>query len=316
LVVKHPAAPMTTDIDILQLPDAWQVVEGFPQPDWKLIGEHIRQTADQEHLKEAWDKASLQWLGVIKEKLGPDNMIFGSQNFLLLSKKSKISATYLLNVAENSLVSIRNDLKELAWRWEFGKHAIIIFEDLDEYYRYISYFYPDEGEFITSAGIFLNRGYCHTAMSIQRDYTRTLIHELTHLSVAHLKVPRWLNEGLATTTEEKVTGLMSYRINEETLKQHQEYWNHDTIQDFWSGKSFGTVGDPSKLSYGLAEILVNNMRSDFGSDVHLFVLAAKYEDAGESAALEHLGVSLNEVAATFLGDGDWTPTISATTGTE
>ncbi|MGB8352411.1 MAG: hypothetical protein WCD79_00835 [Chthoniobacteraceae bacterium] len=302
---------MNPDIDILQLPNAWQVVEGFPQPDWKLIGDHIRQTAEPEHLKEAWDKASLQWLGVIKEKLGPDNLIFGSQNFLLLSKKSKISATYLLNVAENALVQIRNDLKDLAWRWEFGRHAIIIFEDLDEYYRYISHFYPDEGEFITSAGIFLNRGYCHTAMSYQKDYTLTLIHELTHLSVAHLSIPRWLNEGLATSTEEKVTGRMSHRLDGETLDQHEAYWNHDTIQDFWSGKSFRIAGDPSKLSYGLAEILVNNMRSDFGSDVHRFVLAAKRDDAGESAALEHLGVSLGEVAATFLGDGDWTPVAGA-----
>ena len=302
---------MNSEIDILQLPNAWQVVEGFPQPDWKLIGEHIRQTTDKEHLKEAWNKASCQWLGVIKEKLGPDNAIFESHNFLLLSKKSKISATYLLNVAENALVQIRNDLKELAWRWEFGKHAIIIFENPDEYYRYISYFYPEEGEFITSAGIFLNRGYCHTALSLQKDYTRTLIHELTHLSVAHLKIPRWLNEGLATTTEEKVTGLMSHRLDGEIFEQHKAHWNHDTIQDFWNGKSFHMPGEPSKLSYSLAEILVKNLRSDFGSDVHRFVLAAKYGDAGESAALEHLGVSLNEVAATFLGDGDWTPAIGA-----
>jgi len=301
---------MTPEIDILQVPDAWKVVEGFPQPDWKLIGQYIRATAGEDHLKEAWHKASLQWLGVIKEKLGPGHLIFESPNFLLLSTKTKNSAIYVLNVAENALKRIRDDLKDLAWRWEHGKHAIIIIEDVDEYYHYISHFYSEEGDFATSGGIFIGSGYCHTVLALHTDYTLTLIHELTHLCVSPLQIPRWLNEGLATTTEARVVGRRASRLDDEIFERHTAYWNKQTIQDFWSGKSFRTPGEPSELSYSLAEILVDNVRTDCGPDFHPFVRDAKIEDGGEAAALQHLGASLNEVAITFLGEGDWTPALN------
>ena len=298
---------MNTDIDILQLPNAWQIVEGFPQPDWKLIGEYIRQMADPENLKEAWDKASLQWLGVLKAKRGPDYAISESSNFLLLTNKSKNNALHMLSVAEDILARIRADLKDLAWHWEFGRYAIVTFEDLEEYYLYIAYLDAEGDESATSGGILPDPGYCHTALFLHTVYEPDLVRELARLSVSHLAIPRWLHAGLMASTGDKITRRMSYNLDGEILELHRAYWNHDTIQDFWSGKSFTAPGDPSMLSFGLAEVLVNNMRSDFGSDVHRFVLAAKRDDAGESAALEHLGVSLSEVAATFLGDGDWTP---------
>lgn len=42
-------------------------------------------------------------------------------------------------------------------------------------------------------------------------------------------------------------------------------------------------------------------------DLTPFILAAQCHDGGESAALAHLGVSLSEVAAAVLGEGDWQP---------
>ena len=65
-------------------------------------------------------------------------------------------------------------------------------------------------------------------------------------------------------------------------------------------------GDAQKLSYSLAEILVHIIASDHAGFLD-FLRHAHYADAGQTAALDYLGVSLAEPASIFLGPGSWRP---------
>ena len=95
-------------------------------------------------------------------------------------------------------------------------------------------------------------------------------------------------------------------IDKELLESHQQYWNEDTIQSFWSGESFLATDEGQQLSYHLAHIVVRNICQNSMAFTK-FCNGANYEDAGETAAQEFLGLSLTQIVGTFLGDGDWQP---------
>lgn len=179
-----------------------------------------------------------------------------------------------------------------------------MFEDEDSYYRYLSYFHVDGGVYGASSGVFMkSRGYCHTVLAPQRDALPTLVHEFTHLCLSRLRLPLWLEEGLTTCFERELTGRGAHAIDKESIIEQRAFWNADNIQEFWSGASF-RVGDERRRSYEMAEHLATLLRREF-RDLGPFITAARRDDAGQSAARQHLGLDLSEIAAAFLGEGDW-----------
>jgi len=143
-----------------------------------------------------------------------------------------------------------------------------------------------------------------------RHIRQALTHELVHNCVAHLRLPLWLNEGLAVIFARSVAE-WSVPILEGDLRERQlEFWNSQNIQEFWSGVSFQQAGDSNELSYGLAEIVVNLLLSaskEQHKDFATFVGKADWKDGGQMAALEILGSDLGKTMGTFLGEGSWRP---------
>jgi len=290
-------------IDILKIDGAWAQIEGFPQPNWRRISAYIKQHYPIETQDDTWDEACIQWMDAIRYVLGPSYQIHESNNFLFLSTKTPNDAKYTLNMCENALKVARIFLGKLAWRWEKGKHCFIMFEDIELYYGYISQFDPEEGEF-GGDGAFLNNGYCHSAFMTTNKAAPGIIHGITYQCLAHLRIPIWLKQGLAFTTKKNIAGRDYSALDEIAFENQKNYWNKDTIQEFWSGKSFNSP-ESSNISYCFAQILVENIKDSFqGFDD--FVLNAKLSDAGESSAVAHLGISLNVILPDFLGEGDWT----------
>jgi hypothetical protein len=94
----------------------------------------------------------------------------------------------------------------------------------------------------------------------------------------------------------------------ELAERHFAFWNEENFQPFWAGTSFFQPGDPNQLSYSLDEVCVKLLSekgdaTSFGA----FLEAARSDDAGQTAALDVLGVDLGEIAGTFLGEGNWRP---------
>lgn len=190
-----------------------------------------------------------------------------------------------------------------------GKFVALRFGDWDDYYHYISHFYPD-GEHITSGGIFLYGGYYHMAYgsSTPEGERQVRVHELAHNLMAHLPMPLWLNEALAQAFDHDLAGLVD-RFDWKDLHSRRGYWNRTTVQDFWSGASF-SCQNGSDLSYALAKLLLDFIHRDIGpspENFRRFVQRADWHDAGDIAAREHLGISLGELISGYLGPGDWEP---------
>jgi hypothetical protein len=193
-----------------------------------------------------------------------------------------------------------------------GKTPILIFAGNEAYYAHIADYY-DEGEYGGSSGIHVRNSYGHVAMlqAYGIDLFQTTAHELTHASVSHLTLPHWIEEGLAQLFEHDL-GNKPFALDYKEVGEQKEFWRAEGLEQFWSGTGFSSPGDVQKYSYQLAEILLRLLLTDyqprwFGFDqapirqLMNFLRNAHRDDAGEAAAQEHLGLSLDDIAAKSLG---------------
>ena len=294
-------------LDLGHVQGAFFQREGFSRPDWKIIGRTIKDTVPPESLGEAWSEAAMQWVLQVRTDLGGNHQVRRSKEFILLAELDSAAANQVLAFAEKTLESIYDVLKGAAWQWGYGKHVILLFADLDDYYQYVAFFWR-EGVHPASGGCLIRKDYVHIAMPYGngRNIRQTLAHELAHNSVVHLPLPTWLNEGLAVLFERTAGGPQRTILDGDLRDRHLAFWNSDNIQKFWAGVSFGEPGDSNELSYSLAEIVVNlmmNRPEDFCS----FLKLAQWGDGGQTAALDCLGIDLGQVMGTFLGEGNWRP---------
>jgi hypothetical protein len=161
--------------------------------------------------------------------------------------------------------------------------------------------------------MFIQHGYGHFVFRSSSVNTMepTIAHELTHCLLAPLPIPAWLNEGTAVNMQHQLSphyvdprqrGSMLH----EAVRDRAEFWNTETIQQFWSGKSFMRPDKGSALSYDLAEELTKLIARDYDR-YRAFMNSANREDAGVGAAASTLGFTLGNLATAVLGEGAWEP---------
>ena len=115
---------------------------------------------------------------------------------------------------------------------------------------------------------------------------------------------------MAMRMEDAVVQSKALNLDREIYGRHLNHWNSRTIQQFWSGESWQIPGDSFELSYSLAQVIWRKIEVDLGAPrkaVLEFISSAVENDAGEAACNEVFDVSLGELVADFLGDGDWSP---------
>lgn len=282
--------------------------DGFPRPDWKAIYDAVdasHKHADQQTL---WCDIARAWLQRLASKLPAQYRIHESDNFILLTSEDDRYVSAFQTFLENTLRRILSSLRGIASDDGYGKYVVLIFDDIDSYYAYISYFYAEEGVYGLSSGTYLNKGYGHFVFPHQDiAYAESIAaHELTHALLVHLPVPAWLNEGMAVSIEHMLTGSAPLRMDNAMQVRHQSFWHEQGIQGFWSGDAFHSADEGQELSYHLAQLAVNALSKNYDS-FRQFVNAAHYRDGGEAAAAKVYSEGLGNLVAHFFGEGDWTP---------
>lgn len=282
-----------------------EVVEGFSRPNWRLINDFVEQNVPSHERTAAWDFIAEAWLAQLTRDLGGTCRVSRSENFFCLSDVEPKTVESILSYAESVLRIVRAVLRDAAWTGYEGRHVLLVFSDPEDYFGYISYFYP-EGSHTLTSGVFLGDGYAHIALPYANAWSteHVLVHELVHNLLCHLAIPSWLNEGLAMIIERRLLR-QPFPIDQELVGLHAGHWNEQNIQSFWAGISFDQPGQ-AQLSYSLAEILVSLLREK-GTDFSNFILNADWNDAGQDSALKCLDVDLGDLAAGFLGKGNWRP---------
>jgi hypothetical protein len=292
---------------------AWWEGTTMPIPDWTETAKSRPANADVPTLDAFWLDAARQWLDRLKTHLDGDYAIDASPHFLLLSTLGRTLAPLTLEVCERSRKRIFRTLANIADQRGRGPHVVLVFATEDEYYAYVDHYYTAPGTYAMSSGMFLRKGYGHFVFpsTDPSQIEPTIGHELTHCLLSHLPLPLWLDEGMAVTMEKHLNpthdnpryALYSPR---EMIERRAKFWNADTIQEFWSGRSYSRPDEGSALSYDLGERLVRLISREY-SAFTAFANAAKFRDAGANAAIEKLGLRLEDCVTAVLGDGDWRP---------
>jgi len=313
----RPEKPVETDpftappgLDGLVL--GFQVSEGFSRPDWEAVRRRIEECVPREDWPGAWRYIAGQWLEQLRRDWGGACRLQRSENFLCLADIEAESVSTLLTYAESALRVLRDGLKHAAREGCGGPHILLLFSDRDDYFAYVSYYYP-EGIHPQSSGMCLIDDYAHIAIPFA-DLPITeqvVVHELVHILLRHWAPPRWLNEGIALVLERRVAGC-PFSIDRELTGRHAGFWDPEKIQTFWSGYSFDEPGDGNELSYSLAEILVH-LLEEKGESFLDFLTMADRSDAGQGAAETVMEVDLGHLVGGFLGPGDWRPQRKAIT---
>jgi hypothetical protein len=294
-------------VDLDALPDSFAFQEGFSRPDWKRIWAAVERVATPAQWHDAWQEIAIQWVKRLQSELGGGYVPTLSPNFILLSELSPGEVRRLGSHAEQVSEVVRGQLGWATRRDVYGPGAILLFTDEDDYYQYVSYYYP-EGLHPTSVGCMIPDWYLHLAVQTRGGMALSdvLSHELAHLALAHLPLPRWLDEGYATSVEQRLGSMPNRFLDRELRARHLAFWDSQRLQEFWAGTSFAVPGESNELSYSLAEILVNFLAREPQAFMD-FVGHAQRDDGGQTAALDCLGAGLGDVVETFLGEGDWRP---------
>jgi hypothetical protein len=287
----------------------FQRVNGYPILDWQEVRNWL-DGLDASHRSQAWWACERAWLLHFRDALGPHYRLDESDTAAIVSSLDARKAQAALEFMGKTLRRIGRVLDGIAKAPDWGRDLLIVFESQEEYYQYVSHYYPEKGEFAFSAGMHIDSGCGHyvTSGSELWQIEPTLAHEMTHGCLGHLAIPLWLNEGLAVNTERRLAGAGSPLYTPEQLHaKHQRFWSPQTIQEFWSGKSFARPDEGNMLSYDLARILVEQFAASWGS-FRQFVVHAERSDAGAVAAHEHLGLDLGAaVRAMLQKEGSWSP---------
>lgn len=290
-------------IDIKTIPQAFEL----PRPRWPVIEAWIEAHLSESEREEAWESVVQQWLETLAEALEGAYHLQRSARFRLLLPDDHSRAKSLLGRIELTLGRLEELLGELPAMRLPGPRVVLLFADIEAYYDHVKFFDPPEGEFGQTSGMCIRSGYPHIAISpgYPEWLDSVIAHELAHLCVQELGLPPWLNEGLAQLMETLVIGDTGALSDLEKLARAKQLWIEEGIQDFWWGFGFHKAGEIQNASYVLAEVLVNLLVNDHGAEFGRFLREARAEDAGESAAREHLGLELGELATSFLGPGSW-----------
>ncbi len=178
------------------------------KPDWNEIAIRIGDSLSHDDLNSEWSIECKKWLESVANEFGKEYRIEESPNFSIMSNESDRYIHVFSGLLERTLERILNTLKGIASDEGLGKHVALIFQDIDQYYEYVGMFFPEEGEFGLSSGMYINEGYGHFVFPSQDiDYAEPIaVHELTHACLVHLPIPLWLNEGMAVLMEDVLAG--------------------------------------------------------------------------------------------------------------
>ena len=283
-----PIAPLTV----------WQ--EDLPTFDWARIHDWLNGIDNEAIQAKAFADAELAWLAHLREALGPDYRIDVQDDVVLLSSLEPVVARATLAFMRRMAQRIPRVLEGLTDGGGWGRDVLLVLDDPETYYRYVSRYYADGGTYGTSAGMWVDEGCSHFVVpkADLHAIEPTIVHEMTHAMLARLNLPTWVNEGLAVNTEHRLSPtpaggrpLAQSSVAVQSHQRHRAYWNAERIQGFWSGELFLSEGTGQELSYHLATLLVGQLAVDWPRFA-AFALAAQRADGGQAAAHEHVGMGL------------------------
>ncbi len=310
---KSATNPLNESRESFDVTSALERRDGIPvlaRAAWEHAFSDLADDVDTALVAERLTAAARSWLVALNEEGFGKRLQSGeSRRFILLGDVSSQHGKLILAFAEKTLASYERDLDGIMAFGPASKMPILVFSSHDDYYRYVSAYFPD-GHFGLSSGMFLSSGMGHFVLPAEEMamLEPVIAHELLHAVVKHLPLPAWVNEGLASNAEFRYGNrFQDSRHANDQLPHHRRYWDSEKLQRFWAGFSFFNADEGQELSYDLARRLVLGLSPDWQT-MREFIVSADLSDAGQSAAEQILGYSLATAAEAITGVQGATPT--------
>ncbi|WP_374563837.1 hypothetical protein [Ideonella sp.] len=297
-----PATVAPAGHSALALDTCLRDANGWPVFDWGVVGDWLAGFSDEAQRERARVECQRAWLMHLRDALGPYATLHETDDAFVLSTLDPGMAKATSDFVARSSHRIAKVLGPLAAPRTGHKSILVVFDDEADYYPYTAAYDASEGESAFSGGMFIDAG-CPHFVTCRADLSRiepVIVHELTHAALSHLKLPLWLDEGIAVNTEHRLTGMQrSEHTPQQMHRLHQGFWGEAEIQQFWSGESFRRPDDGNKLSYDLARIIVEQLGKDWAAFSD-FVVRAERSDAGAEAARYTMDIDLGALVCALL----------------
>lgn len=239
--------------------------EGLPQVDWSAINTWIlRRDPDTNHLPN-WRRAvAAAWLDELRDTLADDHRRWQHARVEGLGPLEADRAILVARAADKSYEVIEKALRPLRGANPIPPISIVALSSASNYYSFISHFFPDEGEWGTSGGVFIHRPDAFPLIVLPAHLTRSIenviAHELAHHACKPLRLPKWIEEGITQMMEERVTGRSNFKLNHEMLDRHRHHWDDEAVTRYLEGESFlSATDDEQELAYHLSQLVVRGL---------------------------------------------------------
>lgn len=289
----------------LDIKDAFENAHGLPRAKWKLLRERLcALTGNSRPRDQDWLVLQRHWLKLIAEVAGRNFGVIESDRFLLMARDPEESK-WILDIAEQGQAKAVASLGERIGEPIVGKIPIMIFMGGHLYGQHVRYYRMDGRRDESDGACVQHDGEIHVALQSLSGIKDVLPHELAHAHVGNLRLPTWLNEGVA----QMVARRWKYDLTVEFQSYAKLFWRLRRLDRFWSGHSFHLprVREEIDFSYMFSELLAREIRSLGEDDFRKFLASAHAKDAGEAACRSVYGFGLAVWAAKLLGEGDWGP---------
>jgi hypothetical protein len=279
--------------------DAIRHRQGFPLPDWKAIEATLGDPPGSA-APDLKDAAIRAWVELLSPQLGQRYFICEAGPLLCLIPFAQKQSQLLAESASAGFARILSELGEAA-RPPSNLVVVILFNDRASYQQYASCFIQGP----TVAGVALDGDVQQILVHGETpdEVLSAVLHHMAHLCLSHLRIPRWLDEGLAQILGRDDVQVRRFRpqANGESRKK----WLSKGLAGFWKGVAFpeGHAGAPP--AYDLAEKLADKIRNDYREKWVRFLLHASPEDGGAAASVAVLGTRVEDLLQTVISGRDW-----------
>lgn len=303
-VPKRPELPAVSRAEACKL---WHRPDGLPRLDWDIAGHWIAGRAGPGESVGDWRRAVMAaCLDEVRDSLTQDHRRWSSLNVEGLAPLGGITGQAMAMVAERAYRSLRRDLRVIRGEQPISPIALVAIEPEDAYIDFTNSYFPEEGAFATSGGLYLNEGpeaFPLIAISARARHAceAAVAHELTHHALHGANLPAWIEEGFTQMMEERVTGTANFTLNAEMVSRQREHWQENNIDDFIEGSSFlSAAPDMQELSYHLAQWVVRGELTRRPDELFRFARACRSSDPA-TACEEILGVTPRELVLGVIG---------------
>jgi hypothetical protein len=277
-------------------------LHGIPVLDWGALEKWGKSSFEGAELTSAIEQGRRSWLLHLCQRFGAEMHLYESNEAFVLSPLDLSEVSPMAAYVAKTRSRITRLLEAAAQSPTNEKCILLILDNEKDYYDYVAVYYPDGGEFAFSGGMFINSG-CPHFVVVRAELLSiepVIAHELTHMALSHLHLPRWLDEGIAVNTEIRLTGEKRSGVTPwELHRMHLDYWTQERIQEFWMGSSFFRTDAGNRLSYELARIMVDQLARDWKGFLR-FVQTADIRDAGSAGLQQSMQLDLGALAAGLL----------------